>query len=424
MTTKLSILLLSGCLTFSPAALTQQLLDYIVAIVDDSVILNSELEQRTQTVKQSLKGQTPNENILKEQVLERLVIESIQLQMAERGGIRISDGLLNQTVERIAKQNNMTLQEFRSNLQKDGVDYQSAREQIRKEIIISQVHRQRVGARITVSEKEVDTFLSSNLGKSQTATEYELGHILVALPSKPSPEDVRKAEKKASQLFKQLSSGADFAKTAVSHSDSPSALEGGSLGWRKELELPSLFADVVPQLRRNQVAEPIRNSSGFHIVKVLNKRGGGEVMVPQYQVRHILVKPNEIRDEQQSEALIKKLKSRLVDGEPFQALATEFSDDPGSSVSGGDLGWVSPGEMVPAFEAVMTRIPKGNTSQPFLSQFGWHILEVMDTRQQDLGQEMQRKQAKMFIFNRKFEEELPIWVSEIRAEAFVEIKEP
>ena len=399
-------------------------LDRIVAVVDDGVILKSELDAKLVSVKRQLKkSQTPSDQVLKSQVLDRLILDSIQLQMAQKAGVRVSDNLLNQTMERVAKQNKMSLTEFKAALKKDGIPYSEAREQIRQEMIISQVHKGRVGARINVSDKEIDNFLSSGIGKAQTSAEYRLGHILVAMPSKPSPEELKSAQQKIKSIYNQLKKGADFKKLAVSNSDSPSALKGGDLGWRKELELPSLFADVAPRLPLNGVSDPIRNASGFHIVKLLEKRGGSSVMVPQTHVRHILIQTNEIRDEAQAKTFIHQLRKRIQNGEPFEAIANQYTDDPGSSVNGGDLGWVSPGDMVPVFEEMMKNTPVNQISRPFLTQFGWHILEVMEHRDQDMGEQFQRNQAKHYIFNRKFEEELPIWLNEIKAEAFVEIKD-
>ena len=419
------------CLSFflsfsliSAEVASYETLDRIIAVVDDGVILKSELDAKMISVKRQLKGsQLPSDDVLKSQVLDKLVLDSIQLQMAEKAGVRVSDNLLNQTMERVAKQNKMTLDQFKQALRKDGIPYQEAREQIRQEMIISQVHKGRVGARINVSEKEVDNFLSSGVGKATTSAEYRLGHILVSMPSKPTSDELEAAQNKVNNIYKQLKKGADFKKLAISSSDSPTALKGGDLGWRKELELPSLFADVAPKLASNGISKPIRNASGFHIVKLLEKRGGSSVIIPQTHVRHILIQTNEIRDETQAKAFINELRKRIVKGEPFEAIANQYTDDPGSSGNGGDLGWVSPGDMVPTFEEMMKNTPQNRISRPFLTQFGWHILEVLEHRDHDMGEQFQRNQAKHYIFNRKFEEELPIWLNEIKAEAFVEIKD-
>ena len=398
-------------------------LDKIIAIVDDDIILQSDLSDRMQMVKKQSKGmRLPPNAILSNQVLERLVVESIQLQLAERSGMRISDEQLNQTIQKIAKQNGMSLSKFKKALEKDGVPYAQAREQIRRERLVSEVQRYRVGSKIQISEQDVDAFLKSSRGKSATEEEYRLGHILIQVPSQTSREELNAAEKKAKNLVKKLRKGADFAQTAISNSEGRNALKGGDLGWRKQGELPSLFANVVPDLKKGGISNPIRSASGFHIIKITNKRGGTSKMVKQTRARHILVQKNEIRSEAEAKALINKLYKQLKAGEDFAKLAKEYSDDPGSKVSGGDLNWINDGDMVPAFEKTMKASKKGQISKPFQSRFGWHILQVTDYRNKDLGEELQRNQARQLLYSRRFEEELPIWLRQIRTEAYVELK--
>ena len=418
-------LIMAGVLLASAVTHAQlQSLDKIIAIVDDDIILQSDLKDRVQMVKNQSKGmRMPPNAILRNQVLERLIVESIQLQLADRSGMRISDEQLNQTIQTIAKQNGLTLKNFKKALEKDGVSYAQAREQIRRERLVSEVQRYRVGSKIQISDQDIDAFLKSSRGKSATEEEYRLGHILIQVPSQTSRDQLKAAEKKAKGLVKKLRKGADFSQTAVSNSEGRNALKGGDLGWRKQGELPSLFANVVPSLSKGDVSDPIRSASGFHIIKVTNKRGGTSKLVKQTRARHILIQKNEIRTEADAKALIKKLHKRIKAGEDFAKLAKEFSDDPGSKVSGGDLNWINDGDMVPAFEKTMKAAKKGQVSKPFKSRFGWHILEVTDYRNKDRGEELQRNQARQLLYSRRFEEELPIWLRQIRTEAYVELKD-
>ena len=417
-------LLAATLLTVSAFTQAQpQSVDKIVAIVDDDIILKSELADRVGIVKKQSKGmRLPPDQVLSGQVLERLIVENIQLQMAERSGVRVSDQQLNQTIEQIAKQNGMSLSKFKKALEKDGITYAQAREQIRRERILSEVQRYRVGSKIQISEQDVDSFLNSSRGKSATAEEYRLGHILIQVPSQASRDQLKKAQKKASDLVKKLKKGEDFAQTAVSHSEGRNALKGGDLGWRKQAELPSLFADVVPNLKKGEVSDPIRSASGFHIIKITDKKGGTTKMVRQTRASHILIQESEIRNAAAAKKLINDLYKRANKGEDFAKLAKEFSDDPGSKVSGGDLNWINDGDMVPSFEKTMKATKKGQISKPFKSRFGWHILQVTDHRTKDMGEELQRNQARQLLYSRRFEEELPIWLRQIRSDAYVEIK--
>ena len=399
-------------------------IDEVVAVVDDDILMASELTERIDSVKrQNAGGALPPADVLRAQVLERMILESIQLQMADRGGIRISDAQLNEALGRIAAQNNMTLPQFQKAMEKEGVSFASARQQILNEMRISRVQRFQVGERIQITDQDVDYFLASDLGKMASAAEYNLGHILIAVPSEASPADLQAAAKKAEMLVKKLRNGADFRQMAIAESSGRTALDGGDLGWRKEAQLPGIFAPVAPKLQVGGISEPIKSASGYHIIKLKDKRGGNTQLITQTKTRHILIRTNEVRDQQQAEELINQLYQRLQAGEDFAALAQEFSDDPGSGASGGDLGWVNPGDMVPEFDATMQQTRAGNISAPFESQFGWHILQVEDRRQTDVGAENQRNQVRQMLYGRRFEEELPIWLRKIRSEAYVDIKE-
>lgn len=401
-----------------------QLIDQVVAVVDDDIIMASELDARMQLLRQQSAGQAmPDNATLRDQVLERMILESIQLQMADRGGIRITDAQLNDALGRIAAQNNMNLAQFRQTMEAEGVSFAQARDQIANEMRISRVQRFQVGERIQITDQDVDYFLASELGKMASAAEYNLGHILIAVPSDASPGDLQKAAKKADDIVARLRNGDDFRKMAMAESSGRTALNGGELGWRKEAQLPGIFAPVVPALKVGGVSDPIKSPSGYHIVKLLEKRGGNTQMVTQTKTRHILIRTNELRDDAAAEALINDLYQRVQAGGDFTALAKEFSDDPGSGASGGDLGWVNPGDMVPEFDSTMADTAAGGISAPFRSQFGWHILQIEERRETDIGAENQRNQVRNLLYSRRFEEELPIWLRKVRSEAYVDIKE-
>ena len=400
-------------------------LDQIVAIVNDDIVLQSELLEREQLVKDRLatrKTSLPAEDILRKQVLDRLIMDSIQLQIGNERGIRISDADLNAALERIAAQSGLSLEQFRAALIAEGQDYAQARHQIRNEMLLTQIQRRMVGSRIQVSDQEIDNFLNSEFGQQQTAVRFNLSHILIAVPTQATPEMIQKAEKRAIKISEALQEGADFAEIAIARSQGPNALKGGELGWRKLNELPETFAQAVKALSPEEITAPVRSPSGFHILKVNNKEGGSVQLVDQVKVRHILLKPNEIRSMAQTRREIDALYARLQDGEPFAELAKQYSDDAGSGSEGGELGWAQAGQMVPAFEQVMFKAPIGEISAPFESRFGWHILQVNDRRQEDLGEEMLVNQARASIRQRKFNEELQNWLREIRSQAYIELK--
>ena len=410
--------LLVGTLQAAPREL-----DRIVAIVDDDIIMESELAERTAEIATRMKsqqGQLPPKDALNEQVLERMIVENIELQMADRAGIRIDDNQLNETLANIARQNNMTTDQFRETILQEGMSWASLRDQIRRELTINQMRQRRVGARIQISDKDVDAFLNSELAKTNLAPDYRLGHILI--PTKQDT-DVAAAEETALMVYKKLKEGADFSSMALQYSAGETALSGGDLGWRKAAQLPTIFADVALEMKAGEVSAPIRSASGFHIIKVLELRGGTEQMVEQTKPRHILVKPNEIRSESETQHLINEIHDDVVaDPEQFPILAKTYSDDPGSAMQGGELGWVNPGTMVPEFEKVMSETQPGGISEPFQSNFGWHILQVEERRRQDMSEEFRRNRARQMLQRRRFDEELDGWLREIRQNAYVEIK--
>lgn len=399
-------------------------LDSVAAIVNDGIILQSEFDQRLAQIQAQLQSRSqriPPANILKSQVMERLITDSILLQMAEKQGVKVTDRQLNAAVNDIAARNGMNLEQFQQALQAQGQDYINAREQIRQEMLISQVQQSNVSRRIQVSEQEVAHYLNSNSATSGQ-TELLLSLIQIAIPEAATPAQIQKAEKKARLVHQELSDGANFAEVAIATSNASNALNGGDLGWRKLAELPDFLASIARNLKQGNISQPIRTPSGFYILQLRDKRGGSAKLIAQTKVRHILLKPSEIRSPAQAQRLIQRLYQRLGTGEAFDKLAKELSDDKGSGSQGGDLGWASPGQMVPEFEQVMNRTPKGELSEPFESRFGWHILQVLDRREQDMREQVAENQARATISKRKYIEELDNWLREIRAEAYVEIK--
>jgi len=407
------------------AANAFQELDRVVAIVDVDVVLASELVERLQYIEQQFQAnnmQIPPRDVLASQVLERLILDSIQMQMGRRAGVRIGDEELTQAVAGVAQQAGMNLSQFQQALAQDGMSYADFREQIRREMIVGRVQQNRVSDRIYISPQELQNFLASPVGRAATSDDFRVGHILLAVSDDASPEAVREAEASAREIVGELREGADFAQMAVARSADQRALEGGDLGWRKAGQLPSLFAEQVLGASKSEVLDPIRSASGFHIVKVLDKRGASDTVVAQTRARHILIQPSEIRSEREAENLIRDLYSRIENGVAFDQLARDFSDDPGSALAGGDLGWVMTGQMVPAFEETLGNTATGSYSEPFRSQFGWHILEVMDRRAQDMSAEFRERQALRILRDRRFDEALESWLQEIRDAAYVEIR--
>jgi peptidyl-prolyl cis-trans isomerase SurA len=404
----------------------RKLLDQVVAVVNESVILQSELDARINTIVGRLRAQgtsLPPRSVLEERVLDQLITESIQLQLADRIGMRISDNELNETIASIARSNNMTLSQFENQLAREGVSYQEAREQIRNEMLTSRVQQRQVGSRVRVTDREVDNYLEATSGQTRTNAEYELARILVEVKNPNDEQEVAAARQEIEELRQQILDGRDFRSVAVAESDASNALEGGNMGWRSEGQLPSLVADVVPDMAVGEVSPVLENSSGFHLVAVLDKRGGNSAqMVEQSRVRHILIRTDETTSDQQAEEQIRAIYKRLQEGASFAALAKAESDDPISGSDGGNLGWVGPGQMVPQFEEAMMNAEVGELKGPFRSQFGWHILQVQERRQQDVTNDVKRAEAREAIYRRKFEIELQNWLREIRDEAFIEFK--
>ena len=402
------------------------LLDRVVAIVDDDVVLYSELNQRMAGILSRIQQsgtQAPPEEILRKQVLEQLVSERLQLNMGYNAGIRISDEEVNQTLARVAASNNVSLEDYIAQIHTSGSTLANVRQEIVDEIIIMRVQQGQVMRRIRISEQELTNFLNSEEGRLVTSPDVNIGQILFSVPSSSSPDETKAIVEKLNNIEEQLKAGADFRQLAIANSDDQSALEGGDLGWRKMAQLPGVFIEAVESMDVGQVSKAIRSAAGYHLIKLYDRRGGGEKLIEQHFSRHILLKPNQIRDEAATIQLLNKLRDRVKDGEDFAVLSKEFSEDPGSALKGGELGWSTPGMFVAEFEQTMSGIALNEVSEPFRSQYGWHILQVTDRRMQDFSDNILRNGAENLLRQRKFAEELQVWLQEIRDEAFVEIKE-
>lgn len=402
-----------------------RLLDRIVAVAEEDVIMQSELRERIQTIQRQLAardGQTPPVDALVRPVLDRLVLERLQLQEARRIGIRIDDISLNNAIENIARENGMSLAQFRDRLVADGIDFRAFREQIRDEMAIAQLHRRQVDSRIQVSEQEIDDLIASESGAIDRDVEYRLLHLLVSLPEGATPEQISETRERAERIREEAAEGADFTELALRESEGQQALEGGDLGWRNASQVPTLFSRHVVLMREGDVSEVIRSPSGFHIVKLADRRAGSRSQVQQTRVRHILISPSEVVSDREARDRIRSLRNRIRDGADFAELAQAHSDDRGSALRGGDLGWTDPGDMVPQFEQVMNRTEPGTLSEPFRTQFGWHILKVEDRRSHDSSRELMRSQAREIIRNRKRDDELEIWLRRLRDESYVELR--
>ena len=407
----------------SAAAVTE--LDRVVAIVEDDVVLDSELKERLVSLKNQYATSDvilPPDEILREQVLERLILDSIQYQVGNRLGIRINDEDLTGAVTAIAQQNSLTLAEFRHELEKQRVDYRSFREQMRRDLVIREVQRFQINSRIHISAKEVERFLASPAAHSLSDEDYLVGHILISLNSLATNSVRRETEQEAQDIYAELKDGVEFRQLAIEHSDAGNALEGGSLGWRKRAALPELFSDQVATLKIGETLPPIKSSSGFHIVSLLDKKGGVTEQAQQTKVRHILIRTSEIFSQEEASDLIQSLHAQIVAGGDFAALAKRYSKDPGSALVGGDLGWVYSEALDEEFAQQMNGAAIGGLTAPFQSTFGWHILEVLERRDVDITQEQLEQRAVSFLKNRRFDEEFQNFLTETRNEAFVEIK--
>ena len=417
----LSVPLLALCVLPSLASAQIEVLDQVVAIVDDDIILASELQERVQGVRSTMESrgvEVPSDDVLIRETLDRLILDSIQLQLANRYGVRIPDQQLDEAMTRLARQNGLTLEQFRIALEQSGQSYAAAREGLRDDLAIQRVQQGNVMRNINISEQEIDNFLTTEEGEAMTQPEYQVVQALLSISRGEDAAEIAAKEAYVNEVLSNIQSGQPF-EQAVSGTE-PYAFTGGDLGWRKLGDIPSMFADTVPTLTVGEVTK-VRSSSGLHLV-YLADAVGGEQLVRQTDVRHILVKPTEVLNEQAAEDLVVELRARIEGGEDFGELARQYSDDIGSATEGGNLGWTNPGQMVPEFEATMAGTAEGSISQPFRSEFGWHILEVKARRDKDFSGEVRRNQVAGYIRDQKYQEELDAWLRKIREEAFVDIK--
>jgi peptidyl-prolyl cis-trans isomerase SurA len=421
----IALALLATVASALPVRAEYRELDGIVAVVNEDVVLASELLTRLDAVQKQIAAsnvQAPPNDVLVSQIMERLILESLQMQEAEQRGVRVDDETLTRAVVSFAEQNGMNLEQFREALARDDIGYAEFREQIRGEMVMSRLQRNLVSRRIAISDKDIDDLLNSPYYQQLLSDEFRVGHILLTFDEDASDAVVSAARQRAAELVTELRGGADFRQLAIANSAASTALEGGDLGWRKAGELPSLFAEQVLDLQPGDTADPIETSGGIHIVQLLEVRGASMQSELQSRVRHILVQPSAIRTEAETQALIEDIHQQLEEGADFAELARVHSQDPGSALNGGDLGWTSGNEFVPEFRDAMAATPTGQRSAPFRSQYGWHVLEVVERREQDMSQEARRNMALQILHQRRFDEELQKWQKELRDEAYVEVR--
>lgn len=400
-------------------------LNRIVAIANNDVILSSELQEAMNEIVKQLNAKgtpVPERAVLVKQVLERLVVDSLQLQIANDNGIEVSDSMLNSEIQDLAKENGVSLTEFRDVLERDGYPYSKFRENLRKQLIINQVRRQMVASRIKVTDQEVDNLLATLKASGQSDIEYHLLHILVAIPEAASPGEIQAAEQRADNILVRLRNGANFSEIAISESDGQTALEGGDIGWRSLGQIPSLFLDSVKTMQVNDISDLIRSSGGFHIIKLLDKRGDERHLVEQTLARHILIKPDAVNTDEEVLIRMQQLEIRLRGGEDFATLARANSQDTLSAAKGGSLGWLNKGDTVPEFEDALESLEPGEISKPVKTQFGWHLVQVQERRTHDSTVDYERSKVKNLIRSRKYDEELFLWLRRLRDESYVEYR--
>jgi len=408
-------------------ATTGVMLDRVVAIVNDGVVLNSDLDAEVLAVSQRLheqKLELPPENVLRQQVLERLVLQEIQVQRANKAGIKVSDENVNAALQDVAKRNHLTFTQLPEALAQQGVDYATYREEVRREIMLQMLRQHDVLQRISVTPKEVDQYLEKQGKTPSERNEYNVSHILIAVSQEASPQQVESAEHRADDVYQRAKGGEDFAHLAVTYSNSQTAFDGGALGWRKGSELPTFLADVIARMKPGEVSAPLRTPTGFHIIRLNEVRGGTQKAVEeQVHVRHILMKTTELADDATVRGKLSTIRERILKGgEDFAAIASVVSEDPGSAVDGGDLGWTGPGTFVPEFEQVVAALKDNEISDPFKTQFGWHIVQLLGRREFDNTDELKRRQAIEAIRAGKADEETELWLRHMRDDAYVEFK--
>jgi peptidyl-prolyl cis-trans isomerase SurA len=402
------------------------LLDRIAAVVNDGVVLNSQLDAQTNEITERLREQKtelPPRNVLRRQVLERLVVEEIQMQRAQRLGVQVSDEMLNGALDDVAKRNNINFADLPETLQKQGVDYRTYREEVRHQMTLQLLRQRDVLGRINVSPRELEQFMARQQSAPDQNAEYNVSHILVSVPVTAAPEQIDAREARAREVYDKAKAGEDFAQLAVTYSDSSTNIEGGSLGWRRGSQLPSIVSEQVGKMTAGTVSEPIRTPSGFHLFRLNEIRGGTQQsVVSQVNVRHILLRTSDLEDDQTLQQRLADIRARILKGEDFGAIAAVTSQDPGSAAEGGDLGWAGPGTFVPEFEKQIDALSEKDITQPFKTQYGWHIVQLLGRRVHDSTEDVRRQRAHAELRESKAEEETELWLRRLRDEAFVEYR--
>lgn len=402
-------------------------IDHVVAIVNDDVILSSQLENRSQLIYQQLSQQRKNLpplSAVKLQVLDRLILENLQLQLAERASIKLSNNELQAALASIAKQNKIDEKELKKNIEAEGMSFETFQKNIENELVLQRIQQAAVSKRIEITEQDITNFLNSEEGKIRSSDAYHIAHIILNYPSDADGAIKESVQQQALKIIAQHRAGSTFESLAKDYSSAPDAYTGGDLGWRTIREIPSLYVDTIMSLSEGDISNPIVTDEGVYIVKLTAKRGKNDQWVQQTRARHILIKLSIIRNDQEAVELLTDLRNRILAGENFAELAISFSEDYGTALKGGDLGWIAPGQLVPQFQQVMENSAIDVISYPFQTQYGWHILQVQERRSENLTNELVRQSVRSYLTQQKFETELPLWLQELRAEAYVVIKDP
>jgi peptidyl-prolyl cis-trans isomerase SurA len=410
-----------------------ELLDGVAAVVNEGVVLKSELAERLDLVMKNLSRQQaeappeqrrplPPASVIEQQVLDQLIVREVQLQRANKVGINVSDDMLNEALSRVAQNLGYTLEELPAVLAAQNIDYTAYRDDSRKDLLIEQLEQRDVVSRISITPRELDQCLINSDSKASDQFDYNISHILISVPANASQQDIAAAERRIKEVHDRLVAGEDFARLAVATSQAQTALNGGALGWRKGAQLPTLFADIVVRMKPGEFSDPIPSASGFQIVRLNDMRGVERTMVDQLHVRHILMRPNEILDDAAVQQKARQIRAQILGGDDFATIAKSVSEDNASRADGGDLGWLSPGDTVPEFEQTIANLQLGELSEPIKSRFGWHLVEVLERRSHDTTDEVKREQCARQIRQAKAEEERELWLRRLRDQAFVDIR--
>lgn len=420
----LAVVVLS-LVSMSMVSHARELLDKVAVIVDQGVVLESEITDLVKGVKENatVSGQTlPSDAALRRQAIERLILENLQSQMADKMGIQVSDPQLDQTIQNIARQENLSMPEFRQVILQQGLAFEVYREQVRKELIAGEVRRANVRRRVYITEQEIDTLVTIINQQGDEQAEYRLSHILIDIPSDASEEIISEARERAEKILELLGTGSDFARLAIGASSGSKALEGGDMGWMNINAMPTLFAEAVGAKKKDDVIGPIRSGAGFHILKIADTRGVELVEVEEVNARHILISPSIILSDAKAEQMLTEFRAQLIEGEAdFATLAKANSEDTGSALRGGELGWNDPNIYVPEFKAALATLEKDQYSMPIRTVHGWHLIQLIDRRVDDATEKRKQDRAYQLIYNRKFQEETDSWLREMRDQAYIEV---